>query len=263
MGKIMKNLLLLSIPAAILLSACTSSVQTTSGAAYLAGYDGSYEVSGSAGPSATDADVRRIAAIEPNLKFPARIGIARVQNGALGVVPEDEGVIWQDLAEDLGPLYGEFVPVSPLIAAMVSEKPAAGSNAASRVIADIRRGAARQHLDYVLVYEVSSTKSNSASALSVADLTVIGMFVLPGRNIEAEATASGLVIDVRNGYPYATMTAFADKKGLSRTISAWSKQAQLARTAEQKAVLELSDDVRDAMKALGEAFVAQQAGAND
>mgnify|MGYP003628915148 CR=1 FL=1 len=255
----MKTLFWLSIPAAILMAACTSSVQTTSGADYLAGYDGSYEISGTAGPSDTDADVRRIAAVEPNLKFPARIGIARVQDGALGVVPDTEGAIWQDLAEDLGPLYGEFVPVSPLIAAMVSEKPAAGSNAAARVIADIRRGAARQHLDYVLVYEVSSTMRNKASALSVADLTVIGMFVLPGRNVEAEATASGLVIDVRNGYPYATMTAFADKKGLSRTISAWSKQADFARTAEQKAVLELSDDVRDAMKTLGEAFAAQQA----
>ena len=79
------------------LAACTSSVQTTSGADYLKGYDGSYAVQSGASGSDTDAAVRRVAAVEPNLKFPARIGLARIEHGQLAAVPEGEGQIWLNL----------------------------------------------------------------------------------------------------------------------------------------------------------------------
>jgi hypothetical protein len=68
--------------------------------------------------------------------------------------------------------------------------------------------------------------------------------------VEVEASASGILLDVRNGYPYATVTAYAEKKGLSRAISTWSKQQDLAASAEEKAVFELADDVREALDQL-------------
>ena len=98
---------------ALLLSACEHYTQTTSGADYLARYDASYTPL-EGGGSDVDADVRRIAAVEPDIRFPARIGLARIEHGSLIGVPADEGYIWQALAEDLDPRFGEFVPVSPL-----------------------------------------------------------------------------------------------------------------------------------------------------
>lgn len=248
---------------ALTLAACESYVQTSSGADYLARYDSSYTPIAEGG-SDIDADVRRIAAVEPNIRFPARIGLARIEGGQLVGVPSDEAYIWQSLAEDLGPLYGQFAPVSPLIAKMVSDPDAPrpkdhwyDSNPTQDVIHDIRRGAARQHLDYVLIYEVGSSKEQKANALALADLTVIGMFVLPSRSVEVEASASGILLDVRNGYPYATVTAHAEKNGLSRAVSETSSGRKLADTAEELAVLKLSGDVKDAMEELARASIIQ------
>ncbi|MEO0607501.1 MAG: hypothetical protein AAFY82_04670 [Pseudomonadota bacterium] len=241
--------------AVLALGACSASLQTTSGADYLARYDASHE-SANGLASDVDADVRRIAAIEPTLAFPARIGLARIQNGRLTALPADEARIWQDVVDDLGEAYGDLVPVSPLIAAMVREPAPAGMDRSAAVIAHIRRGAARQHLDYVLAYEVGSHRQEKANALALADLTVIGLFVLPSRTIEVEATASGLMLDVRTGYPYATLTSYADKSGVSRVISDATTLADYVDTAEERAVANLAHDFGGAMEGLEQRAIA-------
>lgn len=235
--------------ALLALAACSTTLQTTSGADYLARYDASHEVLNGAATD-VDADVRRIAAIEPTLSFPARIGLARIEHGRLTTLPEDEGLIWQDLVETLGDEYGELVPVSPMIASLVSDPGDSWSNSSAEVIAHIRRGAARQHLDYVLAYEVGSSRQNKANALALADLTIIGMFVLPSRTIEVEATASALMLDVRTGYPYATLTTYAEKAGVSRVVSETSTHRSYADTAKVRAVEKLADEFGGAMEAL-------------
>lgn len=223
------------------LGACSATLQSSSGADYLAGYDASHEIANGMATD-VDQDVRRIAAIEPTLAFPARIGLARIEHGSITALPSDEARIWHDLVVEMGDQYGEFVPVSPLIASMVGEPAAPGMDRAAAVIANIRRGAARQHLDYVLTYEVGSSREEKANALALADLTIIGMFVLPSRTIEVDATASGLMIDVRTGYPYATLTTHADKSGVSRAISEWSTSLDYADTAEERAVAKLAQE---------------------
>ena len=233
------------------LAACSAHVQTTSGADYLARYAPYDEAAPAASRSETDAAIREIAAIEPDLQFPARIGLARIgPYGDLVTIPGAELEIWSDLARAYGPEIGEFVPVSPLTASMVSEPDGQARNRTGAVIDHIRKGAARQHIDYVLVYETGVTRHDKANGLALADLTIIGMFVLPSRDVEVEASASGILLDVRNGYPYATVTAYAEKRGLSRAVSTWSTQRELSATAEEKAVLELADDVKDALDQL-------------
>lgn len=242
---------------ALLLAACTATMQTTSGADYLARYSqypDTAAVAGEGGASDTDAEVRRIAAIEPELQFPARIGLARIgPGGELATISGNELAIWADLAASVGPEAGELVPVSPLIAAMVSDPPGYGSNRTAAVIDHIRKGAARQHLDYVLVYETGLTRTDKANGLALADLTIVGMFVLPSRDVEVSASASGLLLDVRNGYPYATLTSYAEKKGFTRLINTASTKQELSLDAEEEAVLELSKDVRTALGQLMEA----------
>ena len=152
----------------------------------------------------------------------------------------------------MGDTYGALVPVSPLIASMVREANPSGMDRSAAVIAHIRRGAARQHLDYVLAYEVGSSTEEKANALALADLTVIGMFVLPSRTIEVEAAASGLMLDVRTGYPYATLTTYADKGGVSRVISDASTSRSYVDTAEERAVAKLAEEFGGAMAELAE-----------
>lgn len=244
--------------AIVMVSACSTNVQTTSGADYLARYD-AYDTTG-VSRSDLDAEIREIAAIEPHLQFPARIGLARIDRGQLATVPEEEGYIWASLAEDLGPDIGVFAPVSPLIIAMVDNDASqdcktryACQPGTQELIADIRRGAARQHLDYVLVYEVGTRREERANALALADLTIIGMFVLPSRDVEIDASASAILIDVRNGYPYATLTAHAEKDGVARAVSSGSRTRTLSEDATLRAVELLSDEVHSAFDQLIEA----------
>ena len=247
----MKLTYVIAIAAALAIGACGTSLQTTSGADYLARYDTSYQASDEKA-QAIDEDVRRIASIEPNLVFPARIGLARIERGRLTTLPEEDARAWQDQVEKLGTTYGEFVPVSPMIAEMVNTSSPTRSSSAADIMAHIRRGAARQHLDYVLVYEVGASRQEKSNALALADLTIIGMFVLPSRTIDVEATASGLMLDVRTGYPYATLTTHADKTGVSRAISERSTGLSYAETAKAQAVSKLARDFSDAMETLAQ-----------
>lgn len=243
------HLLPVTLSLAILAAGCSYSTQGTSGTRYLERYNELQYVKGDPATIATELDdsVREIAAIEPHLAFPARIGIARIQNGGLSTIPADEGQVWLDAAGTLGADYGEFVPVSPLIAEMVARPATQGGTRAAQIVATIRQGAARQHLDYVLVYEVGVSREDKSNILSLADLTVIGMFVIPSRSIDVEATASGILLDVRNGYPYATLTAHAEKNGLARVVSSSSTEREYVRTASGRAVAKLSDQFEAAM----------------
>jgi hypothetical protein len=139
-----------------------------------------------------------------------------------------------------------------MIAEIVNTSSPARSSSAAEIMAYIRRGAARQHLDYVLVYEVGASRQEKSNALALADLTIIGMFVLPSRTIDVEATASGLMLDVRTGYPYATLTTHADKTGVSRAISERSTGLSYAETAKAQAVSKLARDFSDAMETLAQ-----------
>lgn len=251
------------ITSALALAGCAYSTQTSSGADYLSGYADppaprpaqALTEDGKTGAQSLDEEIRAIAAIEPALRFPARIGVARVEHRRLTSVPPAELSHWGALAERLGPRVGEFAPVSPLIAAMVDSTPR-GRASPAELIADIRRGAARQHLDYVLVYELSGDFTQSTNVLSAADLTVLGFFLLPSREVNIRGAANAILLDVRNGYPYATAAAAVEDSDLARGSSARERGRDGAERAKLAAVEELTVEVEAAMRDLQAAFIA-------
>ncbi len=247
---------------ALALAGCAYSTQTTSGADYLAGYTQAparavavQSADGKTGTVSLDEEIRAIAAIEPSLRFPARIGVARVESRQLTSVPPAELTYWGELAERLGPEAGEFAPVSPLIAAMVDPDQGRARGPAE-LIADIRRGAARQHLDYVLIYELSGDFSQSTNMLSAADLTILGYFLLPSREVNIRAAANAILLDVRNGYPYATAAAAVEDSDLARGSSAYERGRDGAQRAMLAAVEELTGEVEAMIGDLRAAFAA-------
>ena len=223
------------ILAATLLAGCASTVQTTSGAGYLAARP---EFQPPAGNSVERA-VYDAAKAEPALRFPARLGLARIQGGRLSAIPPEEGDKWLALAKDLGTTYGEFVPISPLVADMASS-----GRANDTVVDKIRIGAARQHVDAVLVYEVVRSDKDRGSVLSVADLTIIGSFLIPSRSIEGQATATAILLDVRNGYPYGTATSTAQQTGFVPNSGSGAAARDLAEQASVDAVGKLTTDIK-------------------
>ena len=250
---------LLLTGAAIILAGCSHHIQTTSGQDYLGKYSDNAAYNHL---SKTNAEIYDIAAIEPNLKFPARIGIARIgqtqnyrNNKTLTSIPSDESDIWYDLVKREGQRYGEFVPVSPFIAAMVgstTERPDT-----KHIIDNIRKGAARQHLDYVLVYEVTSNDKRKKNKLGFTDATVLGLFLLPSRKVEVDTIATAVLLDVRNGYPYMTASSFSEKTSTTTRHNAGSKRDKLKDKGRVEAIENLSVDVENALQDLKDAAYAQ------
>ncbi len=234
------------------LPACSHNIQTTSGQEYLNKYA---ESDAYQHMSATDAEIYEIANIEPDLKFPARIGLARIadtgspyhSNLNLTSIPVDEAEIWRNLVEREGHRYGEFVPVSPLVTELVAGKSA--DNVKS-IVRNIRKGAARQHLDYVLIYEIISKDKRTSNDLGFTDATVLGLFLVPSRKVEVDTVASAILIDVRNGYPYATATSYSEFKSTTTKSAARSKRIKLEDKARVDAIKSLSSDVENALQDL-------------
>jgi hypothetical protein len=251
---------------AVLLPACEMTTQLSTGQGYLEGYDryalkgagGADAAKGEAAAKSIDAKVRKAAAVEPHLAFPARIGLARIEYGGLAPVPPAEADAWLALAGRLSPWLGEFVPISPLIASFAAADAAPGEGPGSgrdhfrydtrydvteRVVQQIRVGAARQHVDYVLVYEVLGDSSDELTPLSVLDLSIVGMFLVPSRSLEATSTANAILIDVRNGYPYGTARGAAEDSRLSPNAGSTDRRRNLFQRTKVAAVADLTKNV--------------------
>lgn len=222
----------------LLLVACGNHTQTTSGKSYLA----KYKDKSVAGDGGIEDKLRAVASVEPTLTFPARIGLARIDGGRLSNIPGQEIAAWMEQKEKLGDGFGEFVPLNPMVAEMVSQSVGADGD----VMNKIRLGAARQHLDAVLIYEVYSKTDNDSTLLSITDLTIIGGYILPSRAIEAEGFANAMLIDVMQGYPYGTVDVTVDKE--EKYTQAWGSHDEVVDMSDAikiKAAVKLSGEARE------------------
>jgi hypothetical protein len=203
------------------LTACETTTQTTSGEAYLARHGEST----TAEKGSFEDQLRQAARVEPTLNFPARIGLARIDGGQLIAVPGAEAQAWQAVREHLGNNFGEFVPINPLVAKLASQ--AVNYNNAGRgmeTINQIRLGAARQHLDAVLIYEAYSKTDTKSTILSIADLTIVGAYLVPSKVATSQGFATALLIDVMQGYPYGTAQVTTDKETKLSTRWGWGSK---------------------------------------
>ncbi len=229
----MRPLLPLAAAALLTLAACQPTFQETSGADYVA-----------ARPGLIDPEIRDIALVEPDLTFPARIGLARVVNGALSVAPPEEAEMFADFAARHAGL-GTFVPVSPLVEGMVN------TDRRGPVVDRLRRTAARQHLDYVLVYELGArSRGTRDTPFALADVTLIGGAILPTRINRVTGIGNAIFLDVRNGYPYATASATEDLSGLARSFGTGRAQRDLRERATGRVAAKLLPQVDEMLTQL-------------
>ncbi len=210
-----------------------------------------------AAASGTDLDraVERAANVEPLLRFPARLGLARISGGRFVPVPPREADAWIAFAESHGQ-YGDLVPISPLIGELTAAS-AGIANAGTNPIVPIRLAAARQHVDAVLVYAVGGDRRDKASMLSVLDLTIIGAYLVPSRRVDGSATATGLLFDVRNGYTYGTVSATSAQTGFVPMVGSGERSQDLQVDAQVDAVSKLTGEVDKMLATLRHALPAR------
>ena len=258
----------LCLALALALAACGHSTQITSGKDYLSKYpqaSAQAQVSpqiptadNAGGRVAFDAQVRAAADVESTLRFPARIGIARLRDGQLASVAANEAGAWMNLAKRLGPDWGELVPISPLIAALASQPETEAINCWSnrqgcleKTLRAIRLGAARQHVDAVLVYEAFARGEVTSNPIAVTKLALIGFF-LPSEDVSAEGHAQAVLVDVRNGYTYGMASAQSDKAAfaLASSVNQDEVANRMNLRAETAAVQALAPEVESMLRDL-------------
>jgi hypothetical protein len=249
---------LASLSAFLLLTACSAATQLSSGSAYLSNFGGPAPTPPAAvgqndKPLNLDEEVARIAAIEPHLRFPIRIGLARVQNGQLTSIPEEDAAMWSDLASKLGDRYGQFVVIDPMgaeFAAQSLNSPTGAMSPMQKMVRTVRLGAARQHTDAVLIYETNSVARKGDTPLQLLNWTIVGYYVVPTTTVHAQAVTNALFLDVRNGYPYATLQgkASSDTFTPGNTVNdAMSNRGEISRTASVK---DLIDQIQPTLRKL-------------
>jgi hypothetical protein len=237
------------LPLIVLLAGCGSGTQITSGAEYLA----ARPEYGTMSATSLDKAVERAANVEPLLRFPAKLGLARISGGRFVAVPPQEADAWIAFAQSHGQ-YGELVPISPIIGdlAIAGTDYEKSNGYGGNAIIPIRLAAARQHVDAVLVYAVGGASKDRHSVLSVVDLTIVGAFLVPSRFVEGTALASGLLFDVRNGYPYGTVTATSSQTGFVANHGSGERAQDLQVDAQTDAVTKLTVEADKMLRKLTE-----------
>lgn len=207
----------------LLLTGCSATTQSSSGSDYLKAYPNNIQAKSAADaqsgkPLTLDEEVAKAAAVDPLIHFPIKIGLARVEYARLTPIPENEAQLWNDLGTRLGSHYGQFVVVDPMVAEFTAQSMEPSSNSTTPLQSLVRRvrlGAARQHVDAVLVYETHSNSKKEDTPLQLLNWTIIGYYIAPSTSVQAQAVSNAMFMDVRNGYPYATIQG----KGSAETFT--------------------------------------------
>ena len=227
------------------------SAQMTSGKKYLSNYTNQQATE--ADTSALNEEIKEIASIKPSIKFPSRIGLVKLFNGRISNLSVEEVEAWEESRSKMGETFGEFIPVNPMIAEMVYSARKNNSKSKSNpsdIFGKVRLGAARQQLDYVLIYEVFSETKTTKHASSVANWTIIGGYFVPSREIETTGFANALLLDVRNGYPYGNASATLNATEFSASQTYRDKSRNLADKNQINTVIKLIPKVQQMMKKL-------------
>ncbi len=246
----------------LLLIGCESYTQTTSGSEYLKRYTEHAEVTDVGG---LDPDIRAAAEVEPILTFPARVAIARIDGGRFSAIPPAEGEAWAAMAKDLGPDWGQFMPISPLIFALTAP-PQSGYGTArpgcrhagdcladiQQTVREIRVAAARQHIDVVLIYEVVAQSETKSNPLAFTNLVVLPMFFVPSQDVAAEGSAQAVLLDVRNGYTYGFASTVVEDAAFTLATYVGASDVALEITDEAKtaAAIALTEEVGEMARKL-------------
>jgi hypothetical protein len=255
----------LSLGVVLGLPGCMANMQTSSGADYLVRYPVMGGVANAAAPTSDlNAAVRQAADIEPTAHFPMKICLARINQfgGGLTDPPADELPVWGALEQKLGSGYGEFAVLNPLIASFAAANYVGPANEStgSRLAAEVRLGAARQHCDTAFLYSPEAHANSSDTPLQLLNLTVVGYFLVPSTGVKAEGSATGLLVDVRTGYPYAQLTGTSKTEIFTTGNSQGDALRNRQEMARVSAVADMVDKVPAALAVLREKLGKAKAG---
>jgi rhombotail lipoprotein len=187
-----------------------------------------------------DDDVLRIEQLRPQIQFPFRLAVVpplhlhRSWSDDVGGTEgeRDEILAWGDKLKKEG-IVSDFT----LIPSMLLDP-------RGNTLKSIRIAAARLQADAVLILHSITEVDSYVNPLGVLDLTIAGMFLVPGHKRDALTIVEGMVIDNRNQFLYFA----GSSEGTGATL------APLATIEKKDAIRESR---RNALRSFGEILVQE------
>ncbi len=97
--------------------------------------------------------------------------------------------------------------------------------------------------EYLFVFGGTADYGTKGTALSAADLTINGAFIVPGKKTEAQLQASGTLIDVASGRVMLSVSAGESGTKRSTAIQSEAAEARLLVELREKVTVELADSL--------------------
>lgn len=215
-----------------------------------------------------DATTGPAAARQP-VATPARIAVAQVGE----VAPPD--LMVEKLRQD----QSAFASVQPMPAVVDTAPHAPPYHApqyhASSAAAQERprdystQQAAREHAQrmrryardvgaqYLFLYGGTLDRATTGTGARIADVTIIGAFIVPSQKLEATATASGSLIDVETGRAVLSVSAQARQERMAASAEVQKKELELLTSLRAEVIGELAAQLAEQIKAQAPASSAR------
>jgi hypothetical protein len=156
-----------------------------------------------ADPVFTDATVEEIAALQPQIRLPITIAVSQPLGGTVGAWTNAE----IEEIESWGPaLAGKGIAqrVSVVPSTLLRGCALDGSSCS---LGEQREAAARIGADTLLVMNDVTAVDAYPNPGSLLNLTILGMWLVPGHHRDALTLVEGILVDNRNEYVYALARA--------------------------------------------------------
>ena len=214
----------------------TSAVMTATGCAPMAtGHSGAGE--GYAGLVSTLYNEPAVNHGPRSIEFPVNVAVAQVGQSAP----------FQGVIDKLSKATDVFHRVSSLSAEVTGAD--RGAPALRDPLPRLQAMARDQGADYLLIFGATVESHERVNSLSGLDLTIVGAFVSPSREMEADARASAALIDVRSGTVVLTVSGQASKTRWATAMTTYAEGDRAGGLATTEALLNLADQlVRDAQR---------------
>lgn len=189
----------------------------------------------------TDDEVRKAKELKPQLLFPCRVAVSlQGEGGDWRWTPKDKELLDASLQRmrHEGIVSDAFL-MSDLFVSGTSVK-------------ELRLAAANHGADALLVVKGLSRVEGHSNPAAVFNLTVVGGFVIPSSHRDARFTMQGGLIDVSNGYLYASMESEGEGGIVRPAFIVEDKDAVTA--AKKQAVERFVPELHRRMQALRASF---------
>jgi hypothetical protein len=172
----------------------------------------------------TDEDVRKAMDLKPQLAFPCRVAV---------YLCPDSGGLWRWTAKDKETLdrCGDTLRAEGIVSDLfvMSDLVVQGTDEKQ-----LRLAAAKHGADALLIVKGAAQIDSYVNPLAVLNLTLVGGYIVPGSHRDALFLMHGCLIDVGNGFLYASVESEGEGGVIRPTFLIEDKDA--AMVAKRRAV---------------------------